>query len=290
MILRKVEKEIRMNRVREQIERLYSLSKDELLSDVTANAIFESFLSELDSGRVRAAEKIEGFWSVNEWVKMGILLGFRLGKVVDMSLGNFKYFDKSTYPLKSVYLNDNIRIVPGGTSIRRGAHLCEDVAVIPPCFINVGAYVGSGTMLDSHSLVGSCAQIGERCHISASAQIGGVLEPISARPVIIEDDVFVGGNTGIYEGALIRRGAVIAAGVVITSSTKIFDLVNETTIESSGNRGIVIPENAVVVGGSRYAKGEFSESYGLSVYTPIIIKYRDEKIKAKLALEEALRF
>jgi 2,3,4,5-tetrahydropyridine-2,6-dicarboxylate N-succinyltransferase len=223
-------------------------------------------------------------------VKKGILLGFRIGKVIDMSIGNMNYFDKSTYPLKNVSLENNIRIVPGGTSIRRGAYLSDDVAIIPPSFVNVGAYVDSGTMLDSHSLIGSCAQIGKRCHISASAQIGGVLEPTSARPVIIEDDVFVGGNTGIYEGALIKKGAVIAAGVVLTSSTKVFDLVNQTTIESNGYAGIVIPENAVVVGGSRIATGRFSEKYGLSVYTPLIIKYRDERIKAKLVLEEALRF
>ena len=279
-----------MNRIREQIEFLYNLSKEDLNNENTHSEVFEDFLQALDSGIIRAAEKNNGDWTVNEWVKKGILLGFRIGKVIDMSSGEFNYFDKSTYPLKNVSLENNIRIVPGGTSIRRGAHLCDDVAVIPPCFVNVGAYVDSGTMLDSHSLVGSCAQIGKRCHISASAQIGGVLEPITAKPVIIEDDVFIGGNTGIYEGAIIKKGSVIAAGVVITSSTKVFDLVNETTIESKGNTGIVIPENAVVVGGSRVATGEFSEKYGLSVYTPLIIKYKDERIKAKLALEEALRF
>jgi 2,3,4,5-tetrahydropyridine-2,6-dicarboxylate N-succinyltransferase len=246
-----------MNILREQIEFLFTLSKDGLNNEKNRQEVFENFLQALDTGAIRAAENNNGEWKVNEWVKKGILLGFRIGKVIDMSMGAMNYFDKSTYPLKNISLENNIRIVPGGTSIRRGAYISDDVAVIPPSFVNVGAYVDSGTMLDSHSLIGSCAQIGKRCHISASAQIGGVLEPTSARPVIIEDDVFVGGNTGIYEGAVIKKGSVIAAGVVITSSTKVFDLVNQTTIGSEGNTGIVIPENAVVVGGSRVLTGEF---------------------------------
>jgi 2,3,4,5-tetrahydropyridine-2-carboxylate N-succinyltransferase len=279
-----------MNNLKEQIEELYNLPREKLLSDNHNLEVFEYFLNQLDAGKIRAAEKMNSEWVVNEWVKKGILIGFKLGKMADMSVGSLNFYDKSTYPLKTLSINNNIRIVPGGSSIRSGAHICEDVAIIPPCFVNIGSYVDSGTMLDSHSLVGSCAQIGKNCHISAAAQIGGVLEPVSARPVIIEDDVFVGGNTGIYEGTLVKKGSVIAAGVIITSSTKVLDVVNETTITSTNEHGIVIPENAVVVAGSRYAEGKFSQKYGLSIYSPIIIKYKDEKIKAKLALEEALRF
>jgi len=276
--------------LQEGIEYYYSLSREEIINDINCKDLFDVFINALDSGFIRSAEKVNNNWIVNSWVKKGILLGFRIGEVVNMSIGELNFYDKSTYPLKNISLKNNIRIVPGGTSIRRGAFIAHDVAIIPPCFVNVGAYVDSGTMLDSHSLVGSCAQIGKRCHVSAGAQIGGVLEPVNARPVIIEDDVFIGGNTGIYEGTVIKKGAVIATGVVITSSTKIFDLVNEKIIEADSDNSIIVPENAVVVGGSRTIRNNFSNRYGLSIYTPIIIKYKDEKIKAKLALEEALRF
>lgn len=279
-----------MQSLREQIETMYSFSKEELISNNRNISIFDNFINLLDEGKIRAAEKVDDVWVVNEWVKKGILAGFKLGKLTNMSVGGFTFFDKSTYPVKNLSIERSLRIVPGGTSIRKGAYINDEVVIMPPTYVNVGGYVDSGTMLDSHSLVGSCAQIGKNCHISASAQIGGVLEPTNARPVIIEDNVFIGGNTGIYEGTVIKKGSVIAAGVVITASTKVFDLVNETEISSTDEHGIVIPENAVVVGGSRVLQGNFPRIYGLSVYSPIIIKYKDEKIKAKLALEEALRF
>ena len=285
-----LQREVDYIALQEGIEYYYNLPREEIINNSNCKELFDIFINALDSGLIRSAEKVKDNWVVNSWVKKGILLGFRIGEVINMSIGEFNFFDKSTYPLKIISLANNIRIVPGGTSIRRGSFVAQDVAVIPPCFVNVGAYVDSGTMLDSHSLVGSCAQIGKRCHISAGAQIGGVLEPVNARPVIIEDDVFIGGNTGIYEGTVIKKGAVIATGVVITSSTKIFDLVNEKIIEADSDNSIIVPENAVVVGGSRTIRNNFSNRYGLSIYTPIIIKYKDEKIKAKLALEEALRF
>lgn len=274
--------------LQQKIEELYNLPASELNSK--SRAIFEEFKSKINSGKIRAAEKIGDSWKVNFWVKKGILIGFRLGKLVDLSINdNFRFIDKDTFPLKKITLKDRIRQVPGGSSIRDGAFVGKNVTLMPPMYINVGAYVGEGTMIDSHALVGSCAQIGKRVHVSAAAQIGGVLEPIGAMPVIIEDDVFVGGNTGIYEGVIIKNRAVIASGVILTGSTKVYDLVNETVISSTKESPLVIPENAVVVSGSRPVSSDFAKSNGIQIYTPVIIKYRDYKTDASTVLEDSLR-
>ncbi len=253
-------------------------------------AVFRRFISLLNRGTVRAVEKIDGRWRVNEWVKKGIVLGFRLGTLRQIGSANpFPYFDKHTFPLKSISRRDGIRIVPGGTSVRTGAYLAPGVIIMPPAYVNVGAYVSAGTMIDSHALVGSCAFIGERIHLSAAAQIGGVLEPIGALPVIVEEEVMIGGNCGIYEGTQIRRRAVIGSGVILNRSTPVYDLVNKTVITSAPDGALIIPENAVVVAGSRPLSAPFAKEHGLSVYTPLIVKYRDEKTDAKTALEESLR-
>jgi len=255
-----------------------------------ANKVFADFIALLDNGTIRTVEKIQSEWVVNGWVKKGILLGFRLGKlrVVSASKG-FSFFDKHTFPLKKITAKDNVRIVPGGTSIRKGAYVAPSTIIMPPAYINVGAYVEKNTMIDSHALVGSCAYIGERVHLSAASQIGGVLEPIGALPVIIENDVLIGGNCGIYEGTIVQKRAVIGTGVILNASTPVYDLVNETIIRKNSNGSLVIPENAVVVAGSRAVNSPFANKHGLHVYTPLIVKYRDEKTDAKTALEESLR-
>lgn len=274
-----------MEKLKQQVEELVSNFNEELFVD-----FYEEFTEALNKGIIRAAEPSEdGTWQVNQWVKQGILLLFKYGNIVDFSLGQFKFFDKNTLPLKEVVASDSIRIVPGGTSIRNGSFIAKGVIIMPPAYVNIGAYVDEGTLLDSHSLVGSCAQVGKRVHLSAASQIGGVLEPIGARPVIIEDDVFIGGNCGIYEGVLVRKGAVIAAGVILTSSTKVYDIVYDKIYQSTSSRPLEIPENAVVVSGSRTISTDFAKIHGLSIYTPIIIKYRDEKTNAKSALEQLLR-
>jgi 2,3,4,5-tetrahydropyridine-2-carboxylate N-succinyltransferase len=255
-----------------------------------AEEMFTHFISLLDSGEIRAAERVNGEWRVNHWIKKGILLGFRLGRFEQAYPDSaFPYFDKHTYPLKSFTVNDMVRIVPGGSAVRRGAHVAPGVIMMPPSYINVGAYVGRGTMVDSHALIGSCAQVGEKVHVSAAAQLGGVLEPIGALPVIIEDEVLVGGNCGIYEGTIVKRRAVLAAGVFITASTPIYDCVNETIIRKNENGSVVIPENAVVVAGTRSLSGNFAHAQNLGIYTPLIVKYRDDKTDARTALEECLR-
>ena len=253
---------------------------------------FDEFKSALRRGEIRSAEKGEdGNWHANTWVKQGILLGFRMGKMVEMSkpTETFRFFDKDTFPLRPMSLDDKIRIVPGGSTIRDGSYVAANVILMPPCFVNVGAYVDEGTMIDSHALVGSCAQIGKRVHLSAAAQIGGVLEPVGAVPVIIEDDVLVGGNTGVYEGTIVRQGAVLASGVILTRSTPVFDLPNETIIKSDGDNPLEIPAGAVVVQGSRAVTKGFGKDNGLSIYAPIIVKYRDEKTDASTKLEDYLR-
>lgn len=255
-------------------------------------ADFLTFRAALERGEIRAAVRdASGNWQVNAWVKLGILAGFPLGDMQDVSVPGFPFFDKATYPVQAFTLDRKVRIVPGGTTVRSGAYVSAGVVCMPPSYINVGAYVDEGTMVDSHALVGSCAQIGKKVHLSAAAQIGGVLEPAGAMPVIIEDHVFVGGNCGVYEGCLIREGAVLASGVILTGSSRVYDVVNERIItrENHPNGILEIPANAVVVPGTRPVKTAFGEAHGLSISTPIIIKYRDAGTNAALALEDALR-
>ncbi len=258
--------------------------------------VFAQLRAALEAGEIRSAEPDHSNslgWRVNAWVKRGILLGFRLGALTDMSGKSdsscLSFIDKATYPARRFTPEDGVRIVPGGSSIRSGAYVAKGVVCMPPMYINAGAYVDEGTMVDSHALVGSCAQIGKRVHLSAAAQIGGVLEPVNASPVIIEDDVLVGGNTGVYEGTVVRRRAVLAAGTILTRGTPVYDIVNGTVLKATAETPLIIPENAVVVPGSRaVTKGKGAE-WGLSVYTPVIVKYRDEKTELSLELEDLLR-
>ena len=258
-----------------------------------ARDAFLRLRSALSAGVVRAAEpdnSAPSGWRVNPWVKQGILLGFRIGVIVDMSAdhGRWPFVDKDTMPLKRLDVGGGVRIVPGGSTVRDGAYLGPGVVCMPPMYINIGAYVGSGTMIDSHALVGSCAQIGERVHVSAAAQIGGVLEPVGALPVVIEDDVLVGGNCGVYEGAIVKRRAVLASGTILTASTPIYDVPNGRIVQPSGGP-LIVPEGAVVVPGTRPLTSGQAREWGLSVATPIIVKYRDERTDARTALEEAIR-
>ena len=261
-----------------------------------AGTLVEQLLLYLERGEVRAAERgKDGRWRAVPWVKRGILLGFRVGRVVEMSLPTtahkapFSFFDKHTFPPRSLRLEHGIRIVPGGSTIRRGAFVAPGVVCMPPMYITVGAYVGTGTMVDSHALVGSCAQVGDRVHLSAAAQVGGVLEPVNASPVVIEDEVTVGGNCGVYEGTVVRRRAVLAAGVILTRGTPVYDLVREQVYRGSAEAPLEIPEGAVVVPGSRRVKGDWAEAEGLALQTPVIVKYRDDRTDASTALEKWLR-
>jgi len=248
------------------------------------------FLAELESGSIRAATRDgDGVWHAHAWVKEGILLAFRVGVPAEFVSGALSFIDKDTIPTRRFKAQEGIRIVPGGSSIRRGTYIAKGVVMMPPAFVNVGAYVDEDTMIDSHALVGSCAQVGKRVHLSAASQIGGVLEPVGSLPVIIEDDVVVGGNCGIYEGTVIRGRAVIGAGVVLTGSTPVYDIVRDQIYRRTAERPLEIPYGAVVVPGSRPMKGDFAEEHGLQVATPIIVKYRDEKTDSATALEEALR-
>ena len=253
----------------------------------------DALLGALERGEVRAAERdADGNWRAVAWVKRGILLGFRAGTIVDMSPAGespFRFHDKHTYPTQDIALEQGVRIVPGGSTIRRGSHIGRGVVCMPPMYVNVGAWVGPGTMVDSHALVGSCAQVGARVHLSAAAQLGGVLEPVNAAPVVIEDDVFVGGNCGVYEGTVVRERAVLAAGVILTRGIPVFDLVHERVIRADGDRPLEIPAGAVVVPGARAAKGDWAAERGLSLYAPMIVKYRDANTDAATALEESLR-
>ena len=259
-----------------------------------ARELFAQLRAELSAGRVRAAEPDASSptgWRVNIWVKQGILLGIRFGDLIDVGIGKGRlpFFEKDTMPLKSLTVADNVRLVPGGSSVRDGAYLGKGIICIPPMFINVGAYVGDGALIDSHALVGSCAQIGQRVHLSAAAQIGGVLEPVGAMPVIVEDEVLVGGSCGVYEGAIIKRRAVLAAGTIITGSTPIYDLPNERIIKPEPGQPLVVPECAVVVPGARQVSAGAGLEWGLSLATPVIVKYRDEKTDARTELERWVR-
>jgi 2,3,4,5-tetrahydropyridine-2-carboxylate N-succinyltransferase len=275
--------------MQEDIERFYA-QDPKALDREAALRVFGEFKTLLNRGAIRAAEPASGLWKTNHWVKKGILLGFRLGVMNEIeTIPPFRFFDNDTFPIKHLTLSDGVRIVPGGSTIRDGAYVAASVVCMPPMYINVGAYVDEQTMIDSHALVGSCAQVGKRVHLSAAAQIGGVLEPIGSLPVIIEDDVLVGGNTGIYEGTIVQRGAVIGAGVILTGGTPVFDLVHQKTYRKEGDQPLVIPARAVVIPGSRPVAGDWAKREGLSVATPIIIKYRDAKTSASTALEESLR-
>jgi 2,3,4,5-tetrahydropyridine-2,6-dicarboxylate N-succinyltransferase len=256
--------------------------------------LFARFKAELNAGRVRAAEPCPSArtgWRVNAWVKKGILLGLRMGSIVDMSIDSIRqpYFDKNTVPVKQFTAASGVRIVPGGSSIRDGSYVGWGVICMPPMYINVGAWVDDGTMVDSNALVGSCAQVGKNCHISAASQIGGVIEPVGAMPVIVEDDVLVGGNCGIYEGTVIKRRAVLGTGTILNRSTPVYDLVHNTVHKATDDEPLVIPEDAVVVPGSRAITRGPGKDWGLSVYTPIILKYRDSRTDTRIQLEDLLR-
>lgn len=256
-----------------------------------ARAAFDDFKAALERGDVRAAERgSDGQWRVNTWVKQGILLGFRIGHLVSAGeAGPMRFFDKDTFLLRDTRVEEGIRIPPGGTSIRAGAYLARGVIVVPPSWVNVGAYVDEGTMIDSHALVGSCAQVGKRVHLSAAAQLGGVLEPAGAMPVIVEDDVLVGGNCGVYEGTIIRTRAVLAPGVILSGGTAVVDLVHDRILRREGNQPLEIPSGAVVVPGTRPVRHGSGAAQGIALYAPVIVKYRDEKTDAAVRLEELLR-
>ncbi len=287
-----------------RIEDFYARPGEEL--EAAAQA-FEELKAQLNAGRVRAAEPDAASatgWRVNTWVKKGILLGFRLGRIVEMPVAAasarppqsadtgatiFQFRDKHTYPLKQIPAAQNVRVVPGGSSVRDGCYLGRDVVCMPPMYVNAGAYVDDGTLIDSHALVGSCAQVGKKCHLSAAAQIGGVLEPVGALPVIIEDEVLVGGNCGVYEGTVVGQGAVLAAGTILTGSTPVYDLVHDAVYRRDGATPLKIPPGAVVVPGARAVSKGRGRELGLSLYTPVIVKYRDEKTEQSARLEDLLR-
>jgi 2,3,4,5-tetrahydropyridine-2-carboxylate N-succinyltransferase len=275
-----------MHSLQPEIERHTSANQ----LDADSRAVFLKFRDALTRGEIRAAEKNNGEWKVNVWVKQGILLGFRLGEITKMGSGEcLSFVDKDTFPARKFTVADKVRIVPGGSSVRLGAYVAPSVICMPPMFINVGAYVDEGTMIDSHALVGSCAQIGKRVHLSAAAQIGGVLEPVNAAPVIIEDDVLVGGNCGVYEGTLVRSRAVLGAGTILTRSTPLYDLVRGEIYRASSDKPLEVPQDAVVVPGSRAVNKGKAEEWGIALYAPVIVKYRDEKTEQGVELEDWLR-
>ena len=282
---------LRFGRLEHAIEHFFAMG-EAAIGNAAAEAAFHQLRDALEAGDIRAAEadatKALG-WRVNAWVKQGILLGFRLGKPVGMDAGGLSFVDKNTYPARAFRAEQGVRVVPGGSSVRAGAYLARGVVCMPPMYVNVGAYVDEGTMIDSHALVGSCAQIGKRVHLSAAAQIGGVLEPVSASPVIIEDDALIGGNTGVYEGTVVRSKAVLAAGVVLTRGTPVYDVVRGEILKATAEMPLVIPAGAVVVPGSRAITQGKGKEWGLSLSTPVIVKYRDEKTELSLELEDLLR-
>ena len=275
-----------------EIERLYDEKPAAYSEDHFR--LFAQFKAALNQGQARAAEPHAAAatgWKVNPWVKKGILLGFRMGGVIDMSLDASRqpYFDKSTYPVKQLNAGSGVRIVPGGSSIRDGCYIGKGVTCIPPMYINAGSYVDDGTMVDSHALVGSCAQVGKNCHISAASQLGGVLEPVGAMPVIVEDEVLVGGNCGVYEGVIVKRRAVLGSGTILNASTPVYDLVRNTVHRATADTPLVIPEEAVIVAGSRAVSTSPGREWGISIYTPVIVKYRDARTDARIQLEDLLR-
>jgi len=275
-----------------QIEELFD-RPPETFSDEQRRT-FQKFKDALNSGEIRAAEphpSSPSGWRVNAWVKKGILLGFRMGSIVEMGLYPTPqpFLDKSTYPVKTLHLNDGVRLVPGGSSIRDGSYVARGVVCMPPMFINVGAYVDEGTMVDSNALIGSCAQVGKKCHISAGAQIGGVIEPVGAMPVIIEDEVMIGGNCGVYEGTIVKKRAVLGTGTMLNASTPVYDLVRDAIYTATNDQPLVIPEQAIVVPGSREIEHPVGAKWGLSLYAAVIVKYRDTKTDSRVRLEEFLR-
>jgi 2,3,4,5-tetrahydropyridine-2-carboxylate N-succinyltransferase len=277
--------------LQQAVERAFA-SGHSAITDSTAHNVFNEFRGALERGEVRSASPEPDSptgWKVNVWVKQGILLGFRLGVLEDFPAAGLHFVDKSTYPARHFTSNDGVRVVPGGSSIRAGAFVARGVVCMPPMYINAGAFVDEGTMVDSHALVGSCAQIGKRVHISAAAQIGGVLEPVNASPVIIEDDVLIGGNCGVYEGTLVRTGAVLAAGTILTRGTPVYDLVKGDVLRATDETPLIIPKDAVVVPGSRAVNKGKGQEWGLSLYCPVIVKYRDDKTNLSTTLEDLLR-
>ncbi len=280
-----------LDQLKREIERQFAAGAA-AIGDAAAMEAFLALRAALEAGQVRAAwpdPAAPSAWRVNAWVKRGILLGFRLGALEEMPAGRLSFVDKNTYPIRRFAASAGVRMVPGGSSVRSGAFVARGVVCMPPMYINAGAYVDEDTMVDSHALVGSCAQIGKRVHLSAAAQIGGVLEPVNASPVVIEDEVLVGGNCGVYEGAIVRKNAVLAAGTVLTRGTPVYDLVRGQVLRASAELPLIIPEAAVVVPGSRAVSKGKGQEWGLSLYAPVIVKYRDEKTDLSTALEELLR-
>jgi 2,3,4,5-tetrahydropyridine-2-carboxylate N-succinyltransferase len=280
-----------MSSLQESIERHFAAGAA-AVSDPTALTGFLALRAALESGELRSASPDAASptgWRVNAWVKRGILLGFRLGVLEALPAGSLSFVDKHTYPARQFTAADGIRVVPGGSSVRSGAFVARGVVLMPPMYINVGAYVDEGTMVDSHALVGSCAQIGKRVHLSAAAQIGGVLEPVNASPVVIEDDAMVGGNCGVYEGTIVRQGAVLAPGTILTRGTPVYDLVKGEVLRATAELPLIVPANAVVVPGSRAVSRGKGQEWGLSLYAPVIVKYRDEKTDLATTLEDLLR-
>jgi 2,3,4,5-tetrahydropyridine-2-carboxylate N-succinyltransferase len=276
-----------MEHLQTEIEKL--AANPEMKRDWNVEKVLHKFIDALNNGEIRAAQQIKGKWITNTWVKEGILQVFRFGRIVDLNRSWADVFDKDFLVQKRFLQEDEVRIVLGGTGIRNGCYLEKGVVCMSPSYINIGAYIGSNTMVDSHALVGTCAQIGKNVHISAATQIGGVLEPINATPVIVEDNVMLGGNCGIYEGVIIKQNAVLGSGVILNSSTKVYDLVKEKILTATDDAPLTIPENAVVVPGARAISGEFGQKHNLSIATPLIIKYRDSKTDAKTALDMSLR-
>lgn len=276
-----------MNSLEEKVQYIKNAEK---VNESEFAGFYNEFINALNTGKIRSAEPDgNGNWRVNRWVKEGILLLFKYGKMQDMTTAGFSFFDKDTIPARVFDINDGVRIVPGGSMVRAGAYLAKGVICMPPMYVNIGAYVDEGTMIDSHALVGTCAQVGKNVHLSAASQIGGVLEPAGASPVIVEDNVMIGGNCGVYEGVILRKRAVLATGVILNASTKVYDIVNNRILTSTSEKTLEIPEGAVVVSGSRKINNPFATEHGLSIATPIIIKYRDDKTDSRTALEDALR-